>query len=143
MIKLGVYGQRLTGNGLRVFERAVKEVRRNRQNYVSFGHILKELATENPDAFADALSGSEVKPLLTDKLLEKIVAGGPDWRGRGIRIAPQAISLFQRAMRITQADGREKIEAADLFSALAQTSKAKKSLVFLRVSTPHCFVVQE
>ena len=141
-MELGVYGERLAESGLRVFERAVEESRRNEQNYVSFGHILKQLAVENPDAFAHALSDSNAKPLLTDELLEKIVLGSPDWRGKGIRISPPVILLFQKAMRITRADGREKIKAADLFSALAQTGKAGRSLVFCRVSTPHCFVVQ-
>lgn len=142
MAELGVYEQRLTESGLRVFERAVEESRRRDQNYVSFGHILKQLADENPDAFADAISESKSKLLLTDELLEKIVAGSADWRGKGVRISPQVILLLQRAMRITRASGREKIEAADLFSALAQSLKTGKSLVFLRVSTPHCFVVQ-
>jgi len=142
MAELGVYEQRLAESGLRVFEGAVEESRRHQQNYVSFGHLLKQLAAENPNAFADALSKSKSKLPLTDELLEKIVAGSPDWHGKGVRISPQVILLLQRAMRITRADGREKIEAADLFSALAQSLKAGKSLVFLRVSTPHCFVVQ-
>jgi ATP-dependent Clp protease ATP-binding subunit ClpA len=142
MTELGVYGERLAESSLRVFESAVEESRRNRQNYVSFGHILKALAAEDADAFAAALRGSRAESLLTGELIEKMVAGGPDWRGRGVRISQQVISLFRRARRIMQVDGREKIEAADLFSALEQNVEGGKSLVFLRVSTPHSLVVQ-
>ena len=142
MTELGVYRERLAQSGLRVFERAVEESRRNRQNFVSFGHILKALAAEDAEAFAGALRGSKAGPLLTDELIEKIVAGGPDWRGRGVRISPQVISLLRRAMGMARAGGREQIEATDLYSALVQDVKGERSLVFLRVSTPRAFVVQ-
>jgi ATP-dependent Clp protease ATP-binding subunit ClpA len=142
MTELGVYGERLAKSGLRVFESAVEESRRNQQNFVSFGHVLKALAAEDAGAFATALRGSRVESLLSDEVIEKMVAGGPDWHGRGVRISSQVISLFRRAMQITRAEGREKIEVADIFSALAQNIKGGKSLILLRVSTPHSFVVQ-
>lgn len=142
MTDLGMYGERLAESGLRVFSGAVEESRRNRQNFVSFGHILKALAAEDTDAFANALHGSKVGPLLTDELLKKMAVGGPDWRGGGVRISAQVISLFRRAMRVARAEGREKIEAVDLFSALAQQIAAGNDVVFLRVSTPHAFIVQ-
>jgi len=142
MDRLGIYGERLAESGLRVFEYAVEESCRNRQNFVSLGHILKALATEDANAFANALHGSRAEPLLTGDLMEKMVAGGPDWYGRGVRISVQVISLFQRAKRIAQADRREKIEAADLFSALAQYATAGTGLLFLLVSTPHSLVVK-
>jgi ATP-dependent Clp protease ATP-binding subunit ClpA len=142
MTELGIYGERLAESGLRVFTQAVEESLRNRQNFVSFGHILTALAAEDAEDFRDAVRGSKAGPLLTDELLEKMAAGGPDWRGAGVHISPQVISLLRRAMRVARAEGREKIEAADLFSALAQKIAAGGEMVFLRVSTPHALVVQ-
>lgn len=142
MFELGVYRERLAESGLRVFERAVEESRHHQQNYVSVGHILKSLAVEDANAFAEVIRDYQNGPPLTDELLEKIVAGGPDWGGSGVRISPQVTTLLRRARRGARAEGREKIEAGDLFSALGRSVKGRREALFLVASTPHSLIVR-
>lgn len=140
MIELGVYKESLADSGLRVFQRAIEEARRHQQNYVSFGHILKSLAAEDVSAFAEVTRDYQGELPLTGELMERIAAGGPDWGGHGVRIAPPVIVLFRRVLRVARAEGREKIEAVDLFSVLGRR-EGRREVVFLRVSTPHSLVV--
>ena len=51
MTNLEVYQDKFAESGLRVFERAVEESRRRKQNYVSLGHVLLALAVEDGGSF--------------------------------------------------------------------------------------------
>jgi len=153
MTNLGVYRDRLAESGLRVFEYAIKESRHRQQNYVSFGHILKALMAENAAFFDTFLHNLKIDPPLTEEFIEKLIESSPDYAGKGIRISPQIIWLFRQAMSVARADGREKIEAADLLLSFMQGIKAgapwvgsdlagRVGIAFLRVNPPHFFVVQ-
>ena len=52
--------------------------------------------------------------------LQKILDYSPKHDGHGVRIGPDAIGFFRRAMKIARSNGREKIEAADLLSGVLQ-----------------------
>ena len=126
MTNFEVYRDRFGESGLRVFEHAVKESRRREQNYVSLGHVLLALALEEDKSFKHHLKKMRAALQLEDESvaaevrLERILDYSPKHQGRGVRIGPDAIRFFKRAMKIARSNGREKIEAADLISGVLQ-----------------------
>ncbi len=137
MIELGVCKDRLAESELRVLGHAVEESHRHQQNYVAIGHLLQALAVEDAESFAKQMRALGRESLVAAGLLESIVAGSPQWRGKGVRLSGQVVSLFRHATRLARMSGREKIEAADLLSAVVGSMKAGRSLMLLRVSPPH------
>jgi ATP-dependent Clp protease ATP-binding subunit ClpA len=126
MTNLEVYRDRFGVSGFRVFARAVKESRRREQNYVSLAHILLALAVEDGDSFKHHLKKMRAALRLEDESvaaevrLEQILDYSPKHEGEDVRIGPDAIGFFRRAMRIARSNGREKIESADLLCGLLQ-----------------------
>ena len=120
MFDLEAYKQRFAESGLRVFEHAMEETRRRAQNYISVEHILNALAEEEADLFNAILRDLAVNPREFKTLVEKRIDSGLQHRGEGIRIAPEMTNCFRRAMERARAQGRQTIEATDLFMALSQ-----------------------
>ncbi len=126
MNNLVVYQSKFAASGLRVFDHAIEESRRRNQNYVSLGHILVALAAEDGGSFryyvaklrADRGLMADVVP--ADEALEKIMEWSPKHEGEGIRIGPDTKKFLRSAIKIAQANHREKIEASDLLSAFLQ-----------------------
>jgi ATP-dependent Clp protease ATP-binding subunit ClpA len=126
MTNLEVYQDKFAVSGWRVFEHAVEESRRREQNYVSLGHILLALAAEDGGSFKHHLKKLraayqlETESVAAEICADKILDYSPKHDGQGVRIGPDAIRFFRRAMKMARSNGREKIEAADLLSALLQ-----------------------
>jgi ATP-dependent Clp protease ATP-binding subunit ClpA len=126
MTGLEVYRSKFAESGLRVFEHAVKESRRREQNYVSLGHVLLALAAEDGGSFKHHLKKLraafqlETESVATEVRLDKILEYSPKHDGPGVRIGPDAIGFFRRAMKMAKSNGREKIEAADLLTTVLQ-----------------------
>jgi ATP-dependent Clp protease ATP-binding subunit ClpA len=126
MNSLSVYQDKFADSGFRVFKRAIKESRRRDQNYVSLGHLLIALDAEDGGSFRyhvaqlRATHGLIADLIPADKAVEKLLALSPKYRGKGIRVGPETIRFFRRAMKVAQSNGRERIEAADLLSAFLQ-----------------------
>jgi ATP-dependent Clp protease ATP-binding subunit ClpA len=128
MTSLEVYRERFGESGWRVFDHAVKESRRREQNYVSMGHVLLGLAAEDKDSFNRHLKKMraalklEDEPIAAEVRLEQILDYTPKYDGQGVRIGPDAIGFFRRALKIARSNGREQIEAADLLTGLLQVA---------------------
>lgn len=153
MTEIGVYGERLTESGLRVFERAIEESRRRRQNYISFGHILKAIMAEEGALFNRMLNDLQVEPPLTEEFLDMVIDGSPSHKGVGIRISPQVIWLFRHALKVARGEGRGRIEAADLLQGFIRGVQAgvlgmgepegrRIGLAFVPASQSHFFVIR-
>ncbi len=121
MIDLGTYKDRFAESGQRVLEHAVQESRRRDQNYIAVEHILNALATEEADLFNSAMRDLALDPRSVKVLIEKRLENARYQNiNKGIRIAPETIELFKKAMERARAQGRKTIEATDLFMALSQ-----------------------
>ncbi len=126
MTSLEVYQSKFAESGLRVFEHAVKESRRREQNYVSLGHVLLALAAEDGGSFKHHLKKLRAAHKLETELIaaevsaDKILDYSPKHVGPGVRIGPDAKGFFRRALKTARLNGREKIEAADLLTAVLQ-----------------------
>jgi ATP-dependent Clp protease ATP-binding subunit ClpA len=104
-----------------VLEHAVQESRRRDQNYIAVEHILNALATEEADLFNSAMRDLALDPRSVKVLIEKRLENARYQNiNKGIRIAPETIELFKKAMERARAQGRKTIEATDLFMALSQ-----------------------
>ncbi len=126
MNNLDVYQNKFATSGLRVFERAIEESRRRRQNYVSLGHLLIALDAEDGGSFRNhlkrlrALHNLEAELMPFDNGIEKIMESMPKHEGKGIRIGPETKKFLRKAMTIARCNQRERIEAADLLSTFLQ-----------------------
>jgi ATP-dependent Clp protease ATP-binding subunit ClpA len=126
MTNLGVYQERFDESGLRVFEYAVAESRRRKQNHVSLGHVLLAMAAEDGGTFKHHLKKMraalqlEPESVAVEVRLDKILEYSPKYDGRGVRIGPDTIGFFRRAMKVARSNGREKIASADLLSTVLQ-----------------------
>src|SRR5215510_14793039 len=122
MVNLGAYQSKFAESGVRVLVYAVNEARHRNQNCVSPGHILKALTVEVPtslDTFRQSWSAiheSLAEPGAIEKKVEKLIESGPNYSGDAVRIARTTRTLFRQAMKRAQAQGRDKIEAADLMA---------------------------
>jgi ATP-dependent Clp protease ATP-binding subunit ClpA len=125
MIDLGTYKDRFAESGQRVFERAVAESRRRDQNYIAVEHILNALATEEDELFNSMMRDLALDPRSVRVQIEKRLESGRFQNvAKGVRIAPETIDLFKRAMERARAQGRKTIEATDLFMALSQDERS-------------------
>jgi ATP-dependent Clp protease ATP-binding subunit ClpA len=126
MTNLEVYQDRFARSGWRVFEVAVNESRRREQNYVSLGHILAALQSEESGTLKlelQKLRAAFTPPgesIASEVPADELLKYSPSHSGRGVRIGPDAKKFFRRALRIARSNGRQKIEAADLVSTVLQ-----------------------
>jgi len=126
MNNLVMYQDKFAASGLKVFERALQESRRRKQNYVSLGHLLIALDAEDGGSFrylvaklrADHGLTAELVP--AEKAVGKLMECSPKYEGEGIRIGPETKDFLRRAVKIARSNQRQKIEAADLVSAFLQ-----------------------
>ena len=125
MIDLGSYKDRFADSGQRVFEHAVQESKRRDQNYIAVEHILNALACEEADLFNSAMRDMALDPRSVKVSIEKRLENARFQNTtKGVRIAPETIDLFKKAMERARAQGRKTIESTDLFMALSQDEKS-------------------
>jgi ATP-dependent Clp protease ATP-binding subunit ClpA len=154
MTDFGLYRERFAESGLHVLECAVNESRRRQQNYLSLGHILKALLTEEPVTFNQTFTDLHIDPPLTEEFLDMVIASSPNHKGVGIRISPQVTWLFRNAIKVARSDGRERIESVDLLSGFVRGLKAgapwlgerknaaRIGLAFIPASQPYFYVIR-
>src|SRR5215210_7088794 len=121
MVDLGTYKDRFGESGQRIFEHAMRESKRRDQNYVAVEHILHAFVTEEAELFNETMRDLALDPFAVRAQIERRLENTRFQHvGKGLRIAPDTIDLFKRAMERARAQGRKTIESTDLFMALAQ-----------------------
>ncbi len=121
MVDLGTYKDRFGESGQRVFEYAMSESKRRDQNYIAVEHILDAFIHEEAELFNTTMRDLAIDPVrVTMQIEQRLDTSRQQHVGKGLRIAPETIDLFKRAMERARAQGRKTIEATDLFMALAQ-----------------------
>jgi ATP-dependent Clp protease ATP-binding subunit ClpC len=121
MVDLGTYKDRFAESGQRIFEHAMQESKRRDQNYIAVEHILHAFITEEAELFNSAMRDLSLDPFHIKMQIERRLENNRFQHvGKGLRIAPETIDLFKRAMERSRAQGRKTIESTDLFMALAQ-----------------------
>ncbi len=125
MSDIGTYKDRFAESGQRVFELALQESRRRDQNYIAVEHILNALLDEEGELFNATMRDLALDPRSVKVLIEKRLENARfSHVNKGVRIAPDTIELFKKAMERARAQGRKTIEATDLFMALSQDEKS-------------------
>lgn len=126
MNNLAVYQNKFAASGLKVFERALQESRRRKQNYVSLGHLLIALDVEDGGSFRYLVGklradhGLTADAIPAEQAVGKLMESSPKYEGEGVRIGPETKDFLRRAIKIARSNQRQKIEAADLVSAFLQ-----------------------
>ncbi|MDQ1592770.1 MAG: ATP-dependent Clp protease ATP-binding subunit ClpC [Pyrinomonadaceae bacterium] len=121
MVDLGTYKDRFAESGQRIFEYAMQESKRRDQNYIAVEHILHAFISEEAELFNSAMRDLSLDPFHIKMQIERRLDNNRFQHvGKGLRIAPETIDLFKRAMERSRAQGRKTIESTDLFISLAQ-----------------------
>lgn len=121
MVDLGTYKDRFAESGQKIFEHAMQESKRRDQNYIAVEHILDAFISEEPELFNATMRDLSLDPFKVKiQIEERLDSTRYQHVGKGLRIAPETIDLFKRAMERSRAQGRKTIEATDLFMALSQ-----------------------
>src|ERR671933_1361477 len=121
MVDLGTYKDRFGETGQNIFENALRESKRRDQNYVAVEHILHAFVTEEGEMFDSTMRDLSLDPYAVRAQIERRLDNARFQHvGKGLRIAPDTIDLFKRAMERARAQGRKTIESTDLFMALTQ-----------------------
>jgi ATP-dependent Clp protease ATP-binding subunit ClpA len=99
----------------------MQESKRRDQNYIAVEHILHAFISEEAELFNSAIRDLSLDPFHIKMQIERRLDNNRFQHvGKGLRIAPETIDLFKRAMERSRAQGRKTIESTDLFMALAQ-----------------------
>jgi ATP-dependent Clp protease ATP-binding subunit ClpC len=133
MVDLSVYKDKFGESGKRIFDYAVQDSRRRDQNYLAVEHIINALASEEADLFNGTLRDLAVDPrAMKTKIERRLENNRQQHIGKGLRILPDTIDLFKRAMDRARSQGRKTIEATDLLMALSQQDEKSLLLEMLR-----------
>ncbi|MBA2503572.1 MAG: ATP-dependent Clp protease ATP-binding subunit [Pyrinomonadaceae bacterium] len=125
MSDLATYKDKFGDSGKRVFEHAVGESRRRDQNHLGVEHVLDALASEEGDLFNGMIRDLALDPRSVKVLIERrLDSTRVQYTGKGLRILPETIDLFKRAMDRARSQGRKTIEATDLLMALSQDERS-------------------
>jgi transcription antitermination factor NusG len=127
MATLETYRNRFAESGWEIFERAIEEARRRKQNYLGVEHIIYALAEVKAEIFDSLLRSLADNPdalTILMKLIEERVAGAPKHEGEGVRLAAETIDLFKRTLGLVRSGRRRRIEATDLFITLLMDEKS-------------------
>ena len=125
--QLEIYRDRFAESGWEVFERALEETRGRGQNYVGVEHVLYALAQVRMELFSSmlrTLSDNGDAPAMLVELIEERVRNAPKYTGQGVRLAAETIDLFKRTLDLVRSNGRQRIEATDLFIKMMLEEKS-------------------
>jgi len=127
MSQLEIYRDRFAESGWEVFERAVEETLRRGQKYLGVEHVLYALVELKAEYFLSLLRSLSDNPdaiAMLRELIEECLRVSPRYEGQGIRLAPQTIELFKTTLGRVRSNGRQRIEASDLFITLVMDEKS-------------------
>ena len=106
---------RFSQTGKRVIRRAIDESRSRGHNLLLLLHILVAIKDVENELFTKGMQAVNVDPKDVSEQLEQEIAKIQQHVGRRIRIAESTRELFNRSLRRARKQGRQTIEAADLF----------------------------
>jgi ATP-dependent Clp protease ATP-binding subunit ClpA len=133
---LETYRERFAESGWQIFERGLAEASGRGQNYLGVEHILYALVQEKAELFSSLLrslfDNPEAVELLVE-LIEERVEAAAKHEGGGLRLSTVAIELFKRTLKRIRAEGRQRIEATDLFFTLLMDEKSLLRLLIRRL----------
>ncbi len=113
------YREMFADSGSRVFRHALEQAKRSQQSYLSLGHILEALSTEDSALFDALMIRSGLEPDKAKRFIHESIESYPVGNWKGVRVPPEVLSLLKRAKELARGEGR-KIEEADFFSVLSQ-----------------------
>ena len=125
MSQLEIYRDRFAESGWEIFERGVEETLRRGQKYLGVEHVLYALAEIRAEYFLSLLRSLSENPdamAMLMELIEECVRVSPRYEGEGVRLAPETILLFKRALAKVRFGKRRRIEATDLFTTMLKSS---------------------
>ncbi|HEX8096936.1 MAG TPA: KOW motif-containing protein [Pyrinomonadaceae bacterium] len=127
MAALEFYRQRFAESGWEVFTYAVEDARARGQNRVAEAHALGALLQKNAGNFSALLREVPDSRAAFDalaRMIEERVASAPKHEGEGVALAPEVVELFKRASRLVRSQGRQKIEATDIYLLMLTDQKS-------------------
>ncbi|HSK72770.1 MAG TPA: ATP-dependent Clp protease ATP-binding subunit [Pyrinomonadaceae bacterium] len=136
MADIDAYKDKFSESGQRIFQYALDESRRRDQNFITIGHILNAITTEEAELFNETMRDLAIDPRTVKMLIEKRIENGRQHTGKGFRIAPETTELFKRSMDRARSQGRRVIEASDIFYVLSSDERSLLNEVLRNLGVP-------
>ena len=136
MADIGVYKDKFSESGQRIFQNALDESKKRDQNYITIGHILNALTVEESDLFNDTMRDLAIDPRTVTMLIEKRIENVRQHTGKGFRIAPETTDLFKKAMDRARGQGRRVIDASDIFYVMSSDEHSLLNDVLRNLGVP-------
>lgn len=137
MDKLEVYRSKFAEGGQQVFDYSLRTTLRDNKKHISTEHVLDALFRVENDLIDAVMRDLALDRHTVSALIVERMNSVLPYKGKGVRLSPDAIDLFKRALARARSTGREKIEASDILVALSQDEKGllHELLSKLRVSS--------
>ena len=120
---LDISANKIAETAQRIVDRATEEARRRDHALLTNEHIFLAFAQVEWDTFAEVMRDVELNPHTILQAIEEHLQMMPSFAGRDLRVAPATKLVFKLALHHGSRNGRQTIEAVDLFSALFEETQ--------------------
>jgi hypothetical protein len=112
------FEDKFSESGKRVLHRAIKESRARDHNFLSATHIFVAIKEVENELFTRVMQAIDVDPDAVSELLEQELAKRRRHVSKKLHISDSARNLFNRSLKRARLQGRQTIDAYDLFFSL-------------------------
>src|SRR4051794_2857224 len=120
---LDISANKIAETAQRIVDRATEEARRRDHVLLTNEHIFLAFAQVEWDTFAEVMRDVELNPHTVLQAIEEHLHIMPSFGGRDMRSSPATKLVFKLALHHASRNGRQTIEAVDLFSALFEETQ--------------------
>jgi ATP-dependent Clp protease ATP-binding subunit ClpA len=120
---LDISPSKIAETAQRIVDRATEEARRREHALLTNEHIFLAFAQVEWDTFAEVMRDVELNPHTVLQAIEEHLHMMPSFAGRDLRVSPATKLVFKLALHHASRNGRQTIEAVDLFSALFEETQ--------------------
>jgi ATP-dependent Clp protease ATP-binding subunit ClpC len=121
--ELEIPQNKISESGRRIIDRAIEEARRHGHALLASEHLFLACALVEWELFADVMRRVGVNPHELLREIEEHLRSATAFAGGDVRVAPTVRLVCRFALHSATRDGRQALEAADLFAALFEESQ--------------------
>ena len=118
MIDLGLMTDKFSETGQKVVRLAMDVSKSHDHNVLGVTHIFTALCEVESALFVESMQAVGIDPQAVTNLLTEELTRSPIHVGRKVAIPEGTRDLFNRALRLSRKQDRQKIESYDLFATL-------------------------
>lgn len=123
---------KIADSAQRIVDRAVEEARRREHDLLTNEHVFLAFAQVEWDTFAEVMHDVEVNPHTILHAIEEHLNLAPAFGGRDVRVSPPTKLVFKLALHHASRNGRQSVEAVDLFASVFEETRGVSVTILRR-----------